>query len=125
MTVDHSHVGDHAAVGVVHGVEDHGAGGSVRVAHRVRDLLHDAVEQFVHTDSGLAGDLENVVRRPADEVGEFLRVFLGVSGRKVDLVEDGDDLEVVLHRQVQVGEGLRLDALGSVDEEDRTLTGGQ
>jgi hypothetical protein len=37
---------------------------------------------------------------------------------EVYLVEDGDDLEVVLHRQVQVRERLGLDALARVDDEE-------
>ena len=39
-----------------------------------------------------------------------------IGGGQVDLVEDRDDLQVVLHREVQVGQRLRLDALSGVDE---------
>ena len=51
--------------------------------------------------------------------------FSGLRGRQVDLVEHRDDVEVVLQRQVEVGQGLRLDALRRVDEQHRALTGGQ
>ena len=43
-------------------------------------------------------------------------VAVGVGRRQVDLVEGGDDLEVVLERQVAVGQRLGLDALGGVDD---------
>ena len=49
------------------------------------------------------------------KAGELLGELLGLGGRQVDLVEHRDDREVVLHREVEVGEGLRLDALGGVD----------
>lgn len=49
----------------------------------------------------------------------------GLRGRQVDLVEYGDDRELVLHRQVEVGESLGLDALGGVDQEDGALAGGE
>ena len=52
-------------------------------------------------------------------------VAVGVGGREVDLVERGDDLEVVLEGEVAVGERLGLDALGGVDEQDHALAGGQ
>ena len=52
-------------------------------------------------------------------------VPVGVGGRQVDLVQRGDDLEVVLERQVAVGEGLGLDALGGVDDEHDALAGGE
>ena len=61
----------------------------------------------------------------AEHPFDLLRVALGFGGREVDLVEDGDDIQVVLKGQVAVGEGLGLDALGGVDDEDHTLTGGQ
>ena len=51
--------------------------------------------------------------------------FSGWAAWQVDLVEHRDDREVVLQGQVQVGQRLRLDALGGVDEEDRALAGGQ
>ena len=50
---------------------------------------------------------------------------VGVGGGKVDLVHRGDDREVVLEGEVAVGEGLRLDALRGVDEEQRAFAGGQ
>ena len=52
-------------------------------------------------------------------------VAVGVGGRQVDLVERGDDLEVVLERQVAVGQRLRLDPLGGVDHEHDALAGGE
>ena len=52
-------------------------------------------------------------------------VAVGLGGRQVDLVERGDDLEVVLEGQVAVGQRLGLDALGGVDEQDHALARGQ
>ena len=56
---------------------------------------------------------------------DLTRDPVGLGRREVDLVERGDDGEVVLEREVAVGEGLRLDALGRVDEQQRPLAGGQ
>ncbi len=123
--VDDAHVRDDAAVGVVDGVEDHGAGRRVGVTDGGRQLLDDDVEQFLDTDARLAGDLEYVLRFAADEAGDLRGVLLGLRGRQVDLVEYRDDREVVLHRQVQVGERLRLDALRGVDEQDGALARGE
>ena len=44
---------------------------------------------------------------------------------QVDLVDDGNDLEVVVDGQIRVGERLRLDALRGIDEQQRALAGGQ
>ena len=49
----------------------------------------------------------------------------GWAAWQVDLVQHRDDLEVGVQRQVQVGQRLRLDALGGVDEKHGALAGGQ
>ncbi len=52
-------------------------------------------------------------------------VAVGIGGGQVDLVERGDDLEVVLQREVAVGERLGLDALRGVDDEHDALARGE
>ena len=51
--------------------------------------------------------------------------FGGVGGGQVDLVEHRQDLQVVLHGQVGVGQGLGLHALGGIHHQHRALAGGQ
>ncbi len=48
-----------------------------------------------------------------------------VGGGQIDLVDDRDDLVVDLHRVIDVGERLRLDALGGIDHQQRALDGGE
>jgi hypothetical protein len=50
-------------------------------------------------------------------------VAIRVGGGQVDLVERRDDLEVVLQREVAVGQRLGLDALRRVDDEHHALAG--
>ena len=63
--------------------------------------------------------------RDAEHALDLLGAPLGLGGRQVDLVERGDDREVVLDRLVAVGERLRLDALRRVDEQDHALARGE
>lgn len=51
--------------------------------------------------------------------------LLHVRGQEVDLVDHRDDLQVVFHGQIEIGQGLGLDPLGGVDEEEDPFTGGQ
>ncbi len=46
-------------------------------------------------------------------------------GRQVDLVEHGNDLVIIVDGQVDIGQGLRLNALGGVDHQKRALASGQ
>ena len=49
----------------------------------------------------------------------------GCARRQIDLVDDRDDLEVVLDREIGVGQRLRFDALRRVDEQQRAFARGQ
>ncbi len=64
-------------------------------------------------------------RVEADDVLDLLLDPLGLGCRQVDLVEHRHDLVVGVDRLVGVGEGLRLDALGGVDQQHRALAGAQ
>ena len=59
--------------------------------------------------------------RSAEQLAHLGGGPVRVGRRQVDLVDDGDDLEVVLDREVRVRERLRLDPLRRVDDEHRTL----
>ena len=124
-TVDHTDIGDHTAVGVVHRVEDHRTGRRVGLTDRRRYLVDDLVEKLLDALTGLGADLEHVGGVTADDPGDLLRVLLRLGGRQVDLVQHRDDREVVLQCHVQVRQGLCLDALGGVHQQDRTFARGQ
>ncbi len=51
------------------------------------------------------------------------RAALRLGRGQVDLVDHRHDRQVVVHREIGVGECLRLDALGRVHDEDRPLAG--
>ena len=61
----------------------------------------------------------------ADDVLDLGLDLVGLGGGEVDLVDDRDDLVVVLDRLVDVGQGLRLDALRGVDHQQRAFAGGE
>ena len=56
-------------------------------------------------------------------MGDFEGVFFGICGRQVDLIENGNDFEVIFHGQIEVSQGLRLNALGCVDKQNCPLAG--
>ncbi len=122
-TIDHADVGDDAPVGVVDRVEDQRPRRGLRVTGGRRDVLHDGVQEFGHTLARLGRDPEHFGRVAADDPCQLTRVGVRLGGGQVDLVEDRDDPQVGVERQVQVGEGLRFDSLHRVDKQDRTLAG--
>ena len=113
------------AVVVVDGVDHERPQGRLAISAGRRDLIHDSIQELLDADAGLARDVRRVGRVEAEAVLDFLRDFVRHGRRKVDLVQDGDDLEVTLDGEVAVGDGLGLDTLGRVHEQDRALAGGQ
>ena len=123
LAVHHADVRHHAAVDVVDRVEDHRAGGRVGVALRGRHLTHHVVEQVGDALAGLAGHPQHVAGFAADDVGDLARVAVRIGGGQVDLVEHRNDVQVAVQRQVEIGQRLRLDALGGVHQQHGALTG--
>ena len=90
-----------------------------------RQPLDDRLEHRLDVEAGLGRDRDGVGGIEADHVLDLLLDAVAVRRRQVDLVEDGQDLEVVVERLVDVGERLRLDALARIDDQNGALAGGE
>ena len=90
-----------------------------------RHLLDHRLQDVVDADP-LLGRAEDDLEGVEPEVGvDLLAHPLDLGRGEVDLVDDRHDLQVVLEGEVEVGDGLRLDPLGGVDDEQRPLGGHQ
>ncbi len=123
--VDDAHHDDDAAVGVVPGIEDQRLERGVQHAGRRRQARDDRLQDLGDAGPGLGAGQQRMVAVEADDVGDLAPRFFRLRARQVDLVDDRDDLEAVLDREVGVGQGLRLDALRRVDDQQRAFAGGQ
>ncbi len=116
-------VGDDALVGVVVRVEDEALERRGRVALGRRHPFHDGLQHRLHVGAVLGRDEDDLLARDGQHVLELLDDDVRLGRGQVDLVEDGDDDEALRQRQVDVGQGLGLDALRGVDDEDGALAG--
>src|SRR5687767_15225822 len=90
---------------------------------RRRDAVYDRVEHLLYVLAGLGGDLNDLLLFHAEQFYEFLSDGRNIGYGEVNLIEHGDDLEVMLHRQIEVRECLGLYALARIDDEERAFTG--
>ena len=126
LAVDDADVGDDAAVGVVDRVEDHRAGRGVRrrrpgpgSAGRSRRAARATPTPVLpETRSTSSGS------QPM-RLASSAAYFSGWAAGRSILLSTGMIVQVVLQREVEVGQRLRLDALRGVDEQDRALAGGE
>ena len=121
VSVEDAHRGHHATVLVEVGVQDEGLERRVVVAGGRRDEHDDGLEQVVDALARLAGDAHGVVGRDGEVLLDLLPHAVGLGARQVDLVDRGHDVEVRVHREVGVGDGLRLHALRGVHHQHRAL----
>ena len=123
--VEEADLQDGAAVGVVLGVEEQRPQRLLRVALGRGQVLDDRLQQLVDARAQLGRDLDRGERVEPEVAVDLLHHPIDVGGREVDLVDDRHDLEPELHGQVQVRDGLRLDALRGVDHQEGALAAHQ
>ena len=88
-------VGDSPFVGIEMRVEDEGPQGFVPFVSRCRDALDDGFQDLVDAVARLGADHDGVRRVEADDVFDFLADPVGVGTGQVDLIDDGNDFQIV------------------------------
>ena len=83
--------------------------------------MDDGLEDFVNPDALLGAYQHGATGIETDDGFDLLADALRLGGREIDLVNDRDDLEIVMQREVGVGECLSLHALGSVHHQQRAF----
>ena len=121
--IEHAQQDDYAAVRVEPGIENQRAqrrrGRTFRVGHQVNDVLQD----IVHADALLGADQHGIARIEPDDGLDLFANALRFGRGQIDLVDDRDDLQVVMQREVGIRKSLRLHALGSVHHQQRAFAG--
>ncbi len=95
----------------------------VCVTLRRRHLLDDGFQHVFDVQVVLGADAENVGGGHGQQVFDILCDLVGHGCRQIDLVEHGNDGQVKFHRGEKMCDGLGLDALGSVNDENGALAG--
>ena len=85
--------------------------------------MHDGLQDLVNADALLGAGQNGVARVEADDGLDLLANALRLGRRQVDLVDDRNDFQVVVQRQVGIGQRLRLHALRGVHHQQRAFAG--
>ena len=123
--VDDAHQHDHAEIGVIPAVDQQGLERRLGVALGRRQARHDRLQHGLDVLAGLGRDRDGVRGVESDHLLDLLLDAVGIGSRQVDLVEDGQDLEIVVERLVDVGERLRLHPLARIDDQHGALASRQ
>jgi hypothetical protein len=115
----------HAAVRVVPRVEDQRLQRRVGVAFGRRQPMNDRLEDVLDPATFLGAGEDGGGAVEPDDLLDLAAGLVWLGARQVDLVDDRDDLEAVVHGEIGVGERLRLDALRRIHQQQGALAGGQ
>ncbi len=121
--VDYAGKDDDATIGVEPGVEDERAQGRGDIAARRRHAFHDGFERLVDAHALLGADEKSVTGVESDDFLDLGANALGLGGGQVDFINDGNNFEIMVEREVGIGEGLGLNALGGIDYEQCAFAG--
>jgi hypothetical protein len=124
-SVDDAHERDDANVTVVPGVDDQRLQRRLGIASRRRHAPDQFFKKLRDVFAGLRADANRVSGFDPDDLLDLRDHLFGIGRRQVDLVQHRHDLETLLERRIAIGHALRLDALRSIDDEQRALAGGQ
>ena len=122
-TVDHFEIGDNAAEGVEYGVKDKALERRVRIPFGRRNTLDDSIEDLGHAFAGLGGAAQNLLAFATQQIDYLVLYAFGHGIVHVTFVEHRNNLQVMLDRHIEIGDRLRLYALGRIDDEHRALAG--
>ena len=123
LALPHPHQRDHPEITVVPTVDHHGAAAPAGSVGGRGQPGRQRLEHVPDPQPGLRRAQDGVTGVKADRILDLRAHAVGFGRGQVDLVEDDDDLVVVVDRLVDVGQGLRLDPLGRIHHQKRSLAG--
>ena len=94
----HTKIDDDAPVAIVDAIEDEGLQRGFRIALGGGNIGDDALQHLVDIDTVFGGDAGGIHGGDADDILDLVADPLGIGGRQVNLIDDGEDLQTVIHR---------------------------
>ena len=112
---------DHAAIGIKPRIEDQSLQRICGRALRWRHALHDRFQHLGHALPGFGADQHGVAGIQTDCAFDHFLGARNVGALQIDLVDDRDNLQPVINREIGIRQRLGLDALGSIDHQQSSL----
>ena len=124
-TVLDADISDDPAIRIVERVEHERLERRFGISGRGRQLGDDLFEDLFYVQSGFCGNFNGVGAVEPDQILDLLFYDFRLRAWQIDLVEDRQDLKIVFQREIHVGQGLGLHALGGVDDKHRAVARGE
>ena len=116
-------IGDDPAIRIEDRVENERLQRSFGLAFGRRHALHDGLQNIGHALPRFAAGRDDVLRFTADQLDDLIGDLLHHGIGHVYFIHDGDDLQPLVQSEVEVGNGLCLNTLGGIYQQQGALTG--
>ncbi len=123
-TVEYAEIGYDSSERIEYRVEDKRLQRAFVIALGCRHTLDDRFEHLLDALSGLARGEQNFLLLATYKVDDLILYLVYHRRVAVDLVEHGDDLQILPQGKIEIRYGLSLYALRRVDHQQRTLARG-
>ena len=117
LAVKHAHVCHHSFIGVKIRIESQGLHGRRSRRFRRRNPFHDRFQNFVNANSFLGAGQDRRLAGNRQDIFQLLLRLRHIRVRQIDFVDHRNDGQILFHRQMHIGDGLRLDALRGIDNQ--------
>ena len=111
-------VDNRAPVGVVVGVKYQGLQGAFWISAGRREPGNNRLQNLVNPDPFLGRGEHGPIRVQSEIVLNLMFGLFHVRGRKVDLVNDGNHLKIMIHGHVKIRDRLGLHPLAGVNQKE-------
>ena len=112
--VEDTEVGYNTTEGVEHRVKNQSLQRAIVVALGCGNTLHDSLQDILHAQTCLTRCQKDILVLATDKVDNLVLHLVNHSRLNVNLIQHGDNLEVVADSEVEVRYGLRLNTLRSI-----------
>ena len=114
-----------AAVRVVVGIKDQGFERPGGITGRCRQPGDNCFQYGFDAGAFLGGNQQGLVRVQAEIFGDLHFYPFDVRRGQIDFIDDRNDLQIVFHGQVEIGQGLGFDPLAGINQQQGSLAGSQ
>ena len=125
FAINDAHQNDDTQISIVKGIDQQRLQRRIQRALGRRQAGDDGFQHQINIQSGLGADRHRIAGVNSDHILDLLLDPIRFGGGQVDLVEDGHDIQPGINRLIDIGEGLRLDALAGIHHQQRAFAGGQ
>ena len=116
--LDHPDQGHHAQIGVIPAIDQQGAQGGLCIGwRRGGQALHNRFQQIIDAQAAFGRNLQGFTAIQANDIFNLLLYPFRFGGGQVDFVQHRQDFVIIVQRQIDIGQSLRLNPLAGIDNQ--------